>query len=168
MELQGDAGQGPSPRPRVIIAQPPGGKSRNHIVSMTLTVVDYRQVYFVVLNNGPIPPRCGGKFVLIADRDEQFAVFSPQGLSRFHADIVERFLSLRGVPGHYNAKGDHYDCDSADWEIQGGGHWEMDEEQGRVRIFGRSLAYGGVDLEQLRLRLCQAGGVGNCREIVVG
>ena len=135
---------------------------------MTFTIVDYRQVYFVVLNNGHIPPRCRGKFVLVSNRDEQFAVFSPGGMSRFHADIVERFLSLRGVTGQYNAKRDHYNCNSSEWEIQGGGHWELDEEKGRLLIFGRSQAYGRVDLDELATRLLDAGGVGSCKEIVVG
>ena len=131
---------------------------------MTFTIVDYRQVYFVVLNNSHIPPRCKGKFVLISDHDEQFAVFSPQGMSRFHANIVERFLSLRGVTGQYNAKRDHYECNSSDWEIQGGGHWELDEEKGTLRIFGWSQAYGGIDLEEMAACLRDAG----CRAVLVG
>jgi hypothetical protein len=73
---------------------------------MALSVVDYREVYYIVLNDDQIPRKCGGKFVLIENGDERFAVFSPKDLSRYHANIVERFLSLRGVPGYYNDKRD--------------------------------------------------------------
>jgi hypothetical protein len=68
------------------------------------------------------------------------------------AHIAERFLSLRQIPGHYNTKGDSYDCSDSSWKIQGGGHWKLSEDTGTLRIFGWSQAYGGVDLEDLAAR----------------
>lgn len=134
---------------------------------MPFSVVDYREVHYVVLNNDQIPQECRGKFVLIASDDEQFAVFSPQGLSRYHANIVERFLSLRSVSGYYNDKRDRYDTHSPDWQILGGGRWELNGEKGTLCIFGFSQAYGGVDLNELAASLLDAGGVGGCKEIIV-
>lgn len=134
---------------------------------MPLSVVDYRQVFYVVLNNEQIPRKCRGKFVLFAHDEERFAVFSPRGLSRYHANIVERFLSLRSISGYYNDKGDRYDTYSSDWQIQGGGHWELNEEKGTLCIFGFSQAYGGVDLNELAASLRDAGGIGSCKEVIV-
>ncbi len=134
---------------------------------MPFIVVDYREVYHVLLNEEPVPQNCRGKFVLIARDNEQFAVFSPEGMSRYHANIVDRFFSLRGINGHYNKKGDHFEPRCFDWQIHGGGHWELNEPEGTLAIFGCSEAYGEVDLQDLANLLRKCGGVGRCEQIVV-
>ena len=70
---------------------------------MPLTVIDYSEVYFVdLMDEEEVPPQRVGKFVVMWKGEEKFAIFSPTELSRFHANIVERFLLPRGIKGSYN------------------------------------------------------------------
>jgi len=122
---------------------------------MELTVVDYSEVYYVLLSNTTVPLQRGGKFVIMKNTARQYAVFSPQELSAYHANIIERFLWQQGIQGRYNEKGDHFCFVSAEWRVDGGGHWELDEAKGVLCIFGYSKVYGGVDLHSLAAKLRQ-------------
>ena len=124
---------------------------------MPLTVIDFSEVYFVVLQKGTVPPRREGKFIVVANEGDRCAAFSPRELSVYHANIVERLLLPHGVRGRYNMKGDVYDYDAPQWSVEGGGLWRLDQRRGRLEIFGRSASYGGVDLEELAAELCRAG-----------
>ncbi len=135
---------------------------------MSLIVIDYSEEYFVCLQQGEIPQQRYGKFVLLANHDEEYVIFSPQGLSQYHANIVERFLASRSLAGLYNHKRDHFYPDSDAWKICGGGHWEIDEEMGTLRIFGSSQAYGAVELHQLSEKLHLAGGFNSSQRVLVG
>jgi hypothetical protein len=136
---------------------------------MPLTVIDYCETYFVAIHGGELPSQREGKFVLIAHETDEFAVFAPRGLAHFHANIVERFLSLeRRISGHYNTKRDvFYPIDPA-WAVMGGGHWQADETTGELRLFGSSQAYGSLDLPDLATRLELAGGLDGMQRILVG
>ncbi|MDA8077742.1 MAG: hypothetical protein M0Z79_02275, partial [Nitrospiraceae bacterium] len=57
------------------------------------------------------------------------------------------------VKGSLNRKKDHYGLSSSEWEIVGGGMWEVDEGAMVARFFGRSQAYGAFDQEGLAGRL---------------
>ena len=118
-----------------------------------LNVIDYSHLHYVLLHDDRIPPRREGKFVVMKNGDKRHVVFSPRGLSVFHANIVERFLNERGITGQYNAKRDVFYFLSSEWEVEGGGHWSLDETGGSLCISGKSLAYGSVDLEELALQL---------------
>jgi len=120
---------------------------------MQLEVLDYSGVYFQLMREMGIPSRRGGKFIVARNGTWRYAVFSPQGLSTYHANIVERFLDSQGVQGWYNRKGDEFHFDSPDWEIEGGGHWEIDETKAVLRISGSSLAFGGFDAPALAAEL---------------
>ena len=125
---------------------------------MQLNVVDYSEVYFQLMRETAIPSRRGGKFIVVRNGTQRYAVFSPRGLSTYHANIVERFLQSQGIQGRYNPKGDEFHFNSPDWEIEGGGHWEIDETKPVLRISGASLAYGGFNGPALaaELRLARA------------
>lgn len=135
---------------------------------MKLTVVDYSEVYFVTLHDGEIPRKRDGKFVLLDNANDRYVIFSPRGLSRYHANIVDRFLGLRGIKGRYNAKRDAFLPESQDWEIVGGGHWTVDEDEGTLRLYGFSQAYGGVDLRELGEHLRAAGGIEGVQRVLAG
>ncbi len=135
---------------------------------MKLTVVDYSEVYSVILQDEEIPRKRDGKFVLLDDAHDRYVVFSPRGLSRYHANIVERFLGLRGIKGKYNVKKDVFLPESQDWAIVGGGHWTVDEDEGTLRLYGHSQAYGGVDLRELGECLRAAGGIVGVQRILAG
>ncbi|MBM4088568.1 MAG: hypothetical protein FJ276_03950 [Planctomycetes bacterium] len=133
-----------------------------------ITVVDYSDAFFVELRQEPVPGCRGGKFVQIAHRGDHYFVFSPRDLSPYHADIVERFLALRGVEGFYNEKGDLFQPESREWEVVGGAHWMLDEELRVLRVYGESLAYGRLDLDRVAQTLRDAGAFHGIPRINVG
>ena len=135
---------------------------------MALTIIDYSEVFFVQMEQGVMPRQRDGKFVLVANHHELYAVFSPRGLSCYHANIIERFLTLRGLEGQYNTKRDVFHPDSPDWQILGGGLWKVDDDEGTLRLYGYSQAYGGVDLPVFAEEVRSADGLGEGRRIIVG
>lgn len=132
---------------------------------MVLKVIDYSKIYFVDLCEEEMPPLRKGKFVVLENSEEKCVIFSPYGLSKYHANIVERFLKDLKIEGSYNSKGDHYFPDSSKWQILGGGHWKMDEEEGSLVLWGFSQSYGGVDLKELAEELLERGIYGEMRII---
>jgi len=113
-----------------------------------MNVVDYVTVYYEVLRGQTVPGEVDGKFIVLANDAERFAVLAPSAMCVFHAQIVARFLSLNGVHGSLNTKGDRFAFHDSSWSIEGGGHWERDDD-GLLRIFGESEVYGGIELEVL-------------------
>jgi hypothetical protein len=135
---------------------------------MAFNIVDYSEVFFVDLEEGEIPRQRDGKFVLITNHHDVFAVFSPRGLSYYHANIVERFLLLQGIHGQYNVKRDVFYPNSSDWHVMGGGLWQVNEDEGILRVYGHSQAYGGVDLQAFAENMRDAGGINRAEYVVVG
>ena len=135
---------------------------------MAFNIIDYSEVFFVDLEEGEIPRQRDGKFVLIANHHNLYAVFSPRGLSHYHANIVERFLSLNGAHGQYNPKRDVFCPESPDWQVLGGGFWKVDDDEGTLRIYGHSQAYGGVDLLTFAEDVRLAGSLGKGQYVIVG
>ena len=120
---------------------------------MLLNVIDYSTSFFSqsaeTEDQLTSPQVRRGKFVLLEQDDGEVCIFSPIQLSEFHANIVERYTSQKGVEGHYNSRQDKYYLDDESWTVVGGGHWEYDTLSSRVVLFGKSLAYGGLMLEPL-------------------
>jgi hypothetical protein len=135
---------------------------------MAFNIIDYSEVCFIDLEETEIPRQRDGKFVLIANHHDVYAVFSPRALSRYHANIVERFLTLRGFGGHYNPKKDVFFPNSPDWQVLGGGFWKVDDDKGTLRVYGYSQAYGGVDLRAFAEEVRRAGGLGGGQQVAVG
>lgn len=133
-----------------------------------MTIVDYSAVYFASVGDGTTPPQREGKFVVMANGDDRYIVFSPRGMCTYHANIVERFLSSQGVRGAYSGKRDVFYPQSQEWDILGGGHWQLDEEAGTLRLFGSSQAYGRVDLQGLAVEVSAADGFVSGHQIVIG
>jgi len=104
---------------------------------MELTLIDYSNQYF------SSPPRQRrGKFIQVLSEDTEYIVMSPREQSTFHANIAERFFSSLGVRGQYNHKRDNFRIGHPGWTILGGGHWELDEDAGKLTLSGLSMAYG--------------------------
>lgn len=111
---------------------------------------DYSALYYDTVLGEPVPPRRGGKFVVVEDREgATHLVLSPAGLSRLHAHIVERFAIARGIPGRYTHRGERYRFNDRRWRVAGGGYWERDEAGAQLRLYGRSQAYGAADLRRV-------------------
>ena len=90
-----------------------------------------------------VPAARQGKFLhLVEDGGNELLVLSPYELSRFHAQILERYCTLNGIEGRFVRKPDFYEATGPDVEVVGGGHWKLDEAEYRLELFGESKIYG--------------------------
>ena len=84
---------------------------------------------------------------------QRYLLFAAIEQAEFHANIVERFTQSLKVSGHYNSNRDNYHLHDPDWRILGGGHWEYQAATDVLTLFGRSLAYGPVQLDWVSQKL---------------
>jgi len=50
-------------------------------------------------------------------------------------------------------KHDVFTFDAPEWHVEGGAHWDRDDDKGVLRLHGGSSAYGGLDLTPLAAEL---------------
>ena len=90
-----------------------------------------------------LPEQRAGKFIQITDGNAEYIVLSPKALSAFHANIAERFCEDHGVAGAYRSKKkEYYIIYDPDWQIVGGGFWEINDQEKYLKLEGSSQAYG--------------------------
>ena len=123
-------------------------------IIMDFQYTDYSLIYYEVTTKLLLPKQRSGKFVQIRDTHNEIEHFimSPANLSKYHANIVERFCRLHNpqIAGEYNnAECDYYDIYDCHWIVRGGGKWEIDDVMKTLKIFGFSKAYGSFDSEGL-------------------
>jgi hypothetical protein len=114
---------------------------------------DYAREYYRGVGVA-LPDRVAGKFVQIRnDAAEEFLVFSPKEVSRYHADIVERFCAERGIPGVYNNVHKRFDIHDPEWIVVGGGKFERDRKKKQLRLYDDSMAYGKFNGHELKEKI---------------
>ena len=113
-------------------------------------IIDFSQQFFTSVVTAPVPERRGGKFVFLESGEAGYLVFAPREMATYHASIVERFCALRGLSGQFNVKHDSFDIETPGWRIPGGAHWEYSRAEGWLHLFGKSMAYGPLDLSWVR------------------
>lgn len=99
-----------------------------------------------------------GKFLQIRNDDTEYLVFSPRELTPYHSDLLERFCREKGIKGAYDREKKRYIIEDPSWEVQGGGKFEIDRLNKRVRLHDNSLAYGkfnpvGLKDKVLRMKM---------------
>ncbi len=124
---------------------------------MKTVFIDYSELYYSGGKNAPLPEKRSGKFVQLRKADVEYLVFSPSGLTAYHADIVERFCRDRNIGGVYNPGKKRFDIHDPDWTVAGGGKFEVDGLGKRLRLFDNSMAYGRFKSRGLRERILQTG-----------
>ncbi len=113
---------------------------------MEFRVVDYSPVLY----KAEMPPVRQGKFLqLVEGGENETLVLSPYGLSKFHAQILERYCLRNDLDGRYLRKPEYYSVPGADIEVVGGGHWKIDDPGLRLELNGESTAYGRFDPDGL-------------------
>tara|TARA_B100000315_G_C14528775_1_gene565135 strand:- start:950 stop:1366 length:417 start_codon:yes stop_codon:yes gene_type:complete len=124
---------------------------------MDFKFIDYSLIYYGVITKSLLPEKRFGKFVQVRDthNEVEYFIMAPADLSKYHANIVERFCSLHNpeIPGEYNAEHDHYVIYDDEFVVRGGGKWEIDDSIKTLRMFGFSKAYGSFDSEGLKENL---------------
>lgn len=120
---------------------------------MKIAFVDYSERYNSGAAKSTVPHKQNGKFVQLRHNDAEFLVFSPRGLTSYHADIVERFCKEKGIPGVYDAPAKRFVVHDPTWIIVGGGKFEIDEVAKYILLYDNSMAYGRFDSDGLRDRI---------------
>jgi len=129
-------------------------KNKRTAAIKTLKIIDLSRQYFRKMMGLELPEKRAGKFIQITDGNREYIVLSPKGLYQFHANIAERFCEDRGVVGAYRSKKkEYYIIYDPDWQILGGGFWEINDREKRLMLEGSSQAYGKFHTEGLAKRL---------------
>lgn len=126
---------------------------------MDFELIDYSAAYFTEIKKVEIPRKRTGKFVQIFNEaaDKEYLVLSPKELSIYHANIVERFFTIRKLKGAYNSRKDYFTIQEDDWNIAGGGFWVIDEDKKTLELSGTSKAYGPFEADGLKRRILKSG-----------
>lgn len=118
---------------------------------MNTVIINYSEKYYS--DKGSIPERYSGKFVQIRHGDIEYILFSPTELTKYHANIVERFCSEWKIDGHYNREKKSFDIDDPAWLVLGGGKFEWDRKGKLIRLYDDSMVYGKFDPKELKERI---------------
>jgi len=110
---------------------------------MKLKFIDFSDLYYGSIPKKGKPRKRKGKFIQLRNNGTEYLVLSPISLSPFHANILERFCLTNGIYGGYtNSKMEKFEIEDFEWEVVGGGHWEMDDEKKILVLSGASYVYG--------------------------
>jgi hypothetical protein len=104
--------------------------------------IDYTPFYYASIAGTAVPPVTAGKFVQIRNGDAVYLVLSPKELTKYHANIIERFCMDKGIEGSYDAKRERFSIQDRAWVIAGGGKFERDGNKKAIKLFDNSMAYG--------------------------
>jgi hypothetical protein len=121
-----------------------------------VVVVDYSRINCSGAAHATLPAKRSGKFVQIRHGETEYLVLSTREISPYHADILERFCRERDIDGAYEDGRKRFSIHDAEWVILGGGKFEIDEDEGYIRLYDNSMAYGRFDWQGLRERVCQS------------
>ena len=116
---------------------------------MDFRLIDYSSTHF----GKTLPPVRDGKFLQIVDAAEgiEYIVLSPYELSKYHAQILERFCFLNGIEGRFIKMPDCFQVTGSEIDVVGGGHWKIDGQS--LRLMGESTMYGRFDRQGLAERI---------------
>lgn len=123
----------------VILVQDDNRALRN---SYMTSFIDYSEAYYHQLNESDIPPVREGKFVQLMNGENEFIVFAPKGLCKYHSDIVIRFGKIENESVAISSRGDSAEFDNPEWKIVGGGKMRVNDDDKTVDMTGASQVYG--------------------------
>ena len=112
---------------------------------MTIELIDYSSLYYTAIAKTDIPPVIIGKFVQIRNGSMEYLVVSPKDFTKYHANIVERFCLDKGIEGSYDPDRKRYDIYDQEWDIVGGGKFQIDATEQTIRFYDDSMVYGKFD-----------------------
>ncbi len=115
-----------------------------------MTLIDYTPFYYTSVAQTTIPPVTTGKFVQIKHEGEIILVLSPKDLTKYHANIVERFCMDKGLEGSYDRKRQKFSIADKEWQVLGGGKFDRDTNKKAIKLYDESMAYGKFKTEGLK------------------
>ncbi len=115
-----------------------------------MTFLDYTIFYYTSVARTTVPPATTGKFVQLRNGNEFYVVLSPKELTKYHANIVERFCMDRGIEGNYDGRKEKFFIQDQAWQILGGGKFERNAHQKTIKFSDNSMAYGKFETDGFR------------------
>ncbi|MEC4684721.1 MAG: hypothetical protein VST71_03185 [Nitrospirota bacterium] len=121
---------------------------------MNLKFIDFSDIYYGSITKKVKPRKRKGKFIQLRNNKTEYLILAPISLSPFHANILERFCLTNGIYGRYtNSKMEKFEIEDFEWEVVGGGHWEMDDDKKILVLSGASYVYGRFAPSRLREKI---------------
>lgn len=117
---------------------------------MPTVLIDYTPFFYTSLAGTPVPTVVIGKFVQIRNGNTLYLVLSPKELTKYHANIVERFCMDKSIEGSYDVKREKFTIMDWSWQIVGGGKFERDTNKKAIKLYDDSMAYGKFDATGLK------------------
>jgi hypothetical protein len=90
------------------------------------------------------------KFVLITHGDVIVLLIGPVDLYPYHAALVERYCRDNEIPVSWAHKPDLLEIFDRDVHVRGGGQLDIFPQDGILKIYGFSSAYGPYNSEYLK------------------
>ena len=112
---------------------------------MSTILIDYTSLYYPSLAGTSVLAVVAGKFVQIRNGNTLYLILSPKELTKYHANIVERFCMDKSIEGRYDVKREKFTIMDREWQIIGGGKFERDTNKKAIKLYGDSMAYGKFD-----------------------
>lgn len=126
-----------------------------------MTFIDYTSFYYSSIAKTAVPAATAGKFVQIRKGNELYLVLSPKELTKYHANIVERFCMDKGIEGSYDARREKFFISDSSWQVLGGGKFERDGSKKTITFSDNSMAYGkfkGAGMQEMLTALPEFAG----------
>ena len=117
--------------------------------------VDYSRAFYQEVEKTAVPKIREGKFVQMAHGDDEYVVFCPKGLCKYHSHIVERFAEAEGLTVFMDRSRDTVEFDDAGWRIIGGGKMLIDDMNKTIGLRGSSQVYGSFERPGLKEKLAE-------------
>lgn len=97
-----------------------------------------------------------GKFVQLRWQGQEYWVFAPFSIHRYHNQIVGHFVKERGI-GHHWPDRERLAIDDPGLRVLGGGRFRLDLARHRLEFWDDSQVYGRFDERGLAEKLASAG-----------
>ena len=94
--------------------------------------------------------RMAWKFILIETMEALHLVAGPVTEYPYHANLVSQFCDQNEIPASWEKKPHLVRIFDPGVRIRGGGHIRIDLKLNRMKLYGRSTAYGSFDLTDVR------------------
>ena len=97
-----------------------------------------------------------GKFVQLRWQGQEYLVFAPFKIHRYHNQIVAHFLQERGIAHHW-LDGERLAIDDPRIRVIGGGRFRLDPGRGSLALWDDSQVYGRFQERGLAEKIARAG-----------
>jgi hypothetical protein len=97
-----------------------------------------------------------GKFIQLVLDGQEYLVFAPRELHRFHNQILARFLEEQNIPHHWILDQELV-IEHPGLAVTGGGKFRVDPRSGTLELWDNSQVYGRFDEQGLAAKIAAAG-----------